>query len=74
MVVRVNLRGKTASGKLNKTFYSTGVQIPIVPKPLNDPSIAGAGFKTLKSGIDDKLSKLNIDTNKKLNKFISFKL
>ena len=71
MVVRVNLRHKTANGKYNRIFFSSGgAQLPVIPKPIDQQN--GEGFKTL-SG-DPKLSKLNIDTNKKLSKFISFKL
>ena len=70
MVVRVDLRHKTASGKYNKIFFSSGgVQLPAVPKPVEQ---TGGAFKPLTG--EQKLSKLNIDTNKKLSKFISFKL
>jgi hypothetical protein len=70
MVVRVDLRNRNASGRYNKIFFSTaGAQLPAPPKPIEQ---TGQGFKTLSN--DPKLSKLNIDTNKKLSKFISFKL
>jgi hypothetical protein len=70
MVVRVDLRNKISNGRYNKIFFSTAsAQSPAPPKPVEQ---MGQGFKTLSN--DPKLSKLNIDTNKKLSKFISFKL
>lgn len=69
MVVRVNLRNKTANGRHNKIFFSNAAQLPVPPKPVSETQ-TGQGFKAL----DDKISKLSIDTNKKMNKFISFKL
>lgn len=71
MVVRVDLRNKTSNGRYNKIFFSTAsAQLPAPPKRIDQQT--GQGFKTLSN--DPKLSKLNIDTNKKLSKFISFKL
>ncbi len=68
-MIRINLRGKLAVGK-NRHYVS---RANFKPKQSTSNPVAiqeGQGFKSIPS----KVNKLNIEPNKKLDKFINFKL
>jgi hypothetical protein len=67
-MIRINLRGKLAVGK-NRHYMSRANFKPKLSA--SNPAVQeGQGFKSIIS----KVNKLNIEPNKKLDKFINFKL
>ena len=68
-MIKVNLRNKLAVGKHRNFIAHSSIK---AKKSVSPPAIAqeGQGFKSLKT----TNSKINIEPNKKLDKFINFKL
>jgi hypothetical protein len=69
-MIKVKLNGKLCIGK-HKTFFHRSKGNTIKPAPITPATQVGLGYKSISS---NATSKINIEPNKKLDKFINFKL
>ncbi len=68
-MIRVKLNGKLCIDK-HRTFFHRSKGNAIKPAPITPATQIGLGYKS----IPNTTSKINIEPNKKLDKFINFKL